>query len=75
MGRIDSGDIGREVNNGKIPNRWRRDVESKTTRSFIGIREIWGRDEGIYSNDYGSVLLFQCRTNTLKPRCRQGFQC
>ena len=23
-------------------------------------------DEGIYINEYGSVLLFQCRTNTLK---------
>ena len=31
-------------------------------------------DEGIYSNEYGSVLLFQCRTNTLKLRWRQGFE-
>ena len=31
-------------------------------------------DEGKYSNEYGSVLLFQCRTNTLKLRWRQGFE-
>ena len=31
-------------------------------------------DEGIFSNEYGSVLLFQCRTNTLKLRWRQGFE-
>ena len=31
-------------------------------------------DEGIYSNEYGSVLLFQCRTNTLKLGWRQGFE-
>ena len=31
-------------------------------------------DEGIYSNEYGSVLLFQCRANTLKLRWRQGFE-
>ena len=30
--------------------------------------------EGIYSNGYGSVLLFQCRTNTLKLRWRQRFE-
>ena len=31
-------------------------------------------DEDIYSNEYGSVLLFQCRSNTLKLRWRQGFE-
>ena len=31
-------------------------------------------DEGKYSNGYGSVLLFQCRTNTLKLRLRQRFE-
>ena len=31
-------------------------------------------DEGIYSHEYGSVLLFQCRTNTLILRGRQGFE-
>ena len=36
------------------------------------MREIWG-DEGIYSNEYGSVLLLQCtRTNTMKLGWRQG---
>ena len=31
-------------------------------------------DEGIYCNEYGSVLLFQCRTNTLKLKWRQSFE-
>ena len=31
-------------------------------------------DEDIYSNEYGSVLLFQCITNTLKLRWKQGFE-
>ena len=30
-------------------------------------------NDGIYSNEYGSVL-FQCTTNTLKFRWRQGFE-
>ena len=32
------------------------------------------RDESIFSNDYGSVLLFQCKTNTLKLRWSHGFE-
>ena len=52
--------------------QWRREVESKSTlqlyRHKIGIG-----DEGIYSNRYGSVLLFQCRTNTLRVGWRQRF--
>ena len=47
-------------------------MESKSTlqlyRHTIGIG-----DEGIYSNRYGSVLLFQCRTNTLRFGWRQRF--
>ena len=31
-------------------------------------------NEGIYRNEYGSVLLFQCRTNTLKLKWRQCFE-
>ena len=53
-------------------DRWRRDLESRTTlqlyRSKVGIGE-----EGIYRNVFGSVLMFRCRTNTLKLRWRDGF--
>ena len=28
----------------------------------------------VYSNEYGSAMLFQCRTYTLKLRWRQGFE-
>ena len=49
-----------------------REVESRSTlqlyRHKIGIG-----DEGIYSNRYGSVLLFNCRTNTLRLGWRQRF--
>ena len=53
-------------------DRWRRKVESRSTlqlhRHKIGIGH-----EGIYSNRYRSVLLFQCRTNTLRLGWRQRF--
>ena len=53
-------------------DRWRRDLESRTTlqlyRNKVGIRE-----EGIYRNVFGSVLMFRCRTNTLKLRWRDDF--
>ena len=54
-------------------NRWRRDIESKTMLELYRSKRNVG-DEGIYSNKYGSVLLFQYRTNTLKLRWRQGFE-
>ena len=54
-------------------NRWRRDIESKTMLVLYRSKGNFG-DEGIYSNEYGLVLLFQCRTNTLKLRRRQGFE-
>ena len=69
---MDSGDIGREVSKWEN-NRWRTDVESKTTLELYRSKGNVG-DKGIYSNEYGSVLLFQCRTNTLKLRWRQGFE-
>ena len=53
-------------------DKWRRDLESRTTlqlyRNKAGIGE-----EGIYRNVFGSLLMFRCRTNTLKLRWRDGF--
>ena len=69
---MDTDDIGREVNKWEN-NRWRKDIESKTTLELYRSKGNLG-DEGIYSHEYGSVLLFQCRTNTLKLRWRQGFE-
>ena len=66
VGRMDTDDIGREVNKWEN-NRRRRDIESKTTLEFYRSKGNFG-DEGMYSNEYGSVLLFQCRTITLKLR-------
>ena len=69
---MDTDNIGREVNKWEN-NRWRRDIESKTKLELYRSKRNLG-DEGIYSNEYGSVLLFKCRTNTLKLRWRQGFE-
>ena len=71
-GGMDADDIGMEVNNWE-KNRWRRDMESKTTLELYRSKRNMG-DESIYSNEYGSVLLVQCRTNTRKLRWRQGFE-
>ena len=51
----------------------KKDIESKTMLELYRSKKNMG-DEGIYSNEYGSVLLFQCRTNTLKLRWMQGFE-
>ena len=64
VGRMDADDIGNEVNNWEN-NRWRNDMESKTRQELYRSKRDMG-DESINSNEYGSVLLFQCRTNTLK---------
>ena len=64
--------IGREVTNWE-KNRWRMDIESKTTLELYMDKRSVG-DEGIYCNGNGSVLLFQCGTNTLKLRWRKGFE-
>ena len=71
-GGMDADNIEMEVNNWE-KNRWRRDIDSKTTLVLYRSKRNMG-DGGIYSNEYGSVLLFQCWTNTLKLRWRQGFE-
>ena len=51
---------------------WRREVESKTTLQLYRNKVNIG-DEEIYCNRLGAVILFQCRTNTLRLKWRQGF--
>ena len=49
--------------------RWRvRPRCSCTYRNKVSIG-----DEEIYCSRLGAVILFQCRTNTLRLRCREGF--
>ena len=51
---------------------WRREVEGKTTLQLYRNKvSIW--DEEIFCNRLGAVILFQCRTNTLRLKWRQGF--
>ena len=64
-------EIGRAVSRWE-GDRWGREVESKTTLQLYRSKTSIG-DEEMYNNSYGSALLFQCRTNTLRLRWRQGF--
>ena len=53
-------------------DRWRREVESKITLQLY-INKVSIGDEEIHRNRLGAVILFQCRTNTLRLKWRQGF--
>ena len=46
-------------------------VEGKTTLQLYRNKVSIG-DEEIYFNRLGAVILFQCRTNTLRLKWRQG---
>ena len=52
-------------------DRWRREVESKITLQLYCNKMSIG-DEEIYCNSLGAVILFQCRTNTMRLKWRQG---
>ena len=49
-------------------NKWRKNLESRTTLRLFRIGE-----DGIYRNVFGSVLMIRCRTNTLRLRWNDGF--
>ena len=53
-------------------NIWRRAVEGKFTLQLYRNKVSIG-DEEIYCNRLGAVILFQCRTNTLRLKWIQGF--
>ena len=53
--------------------RWRTEVEERETLEIYRAKKRMG-EEGLYSNDGGSVTLFRCRTNTLRLNWRQRFQ-
>ena len=70
--RTMSGDeVGLAVNRWVLEG-WRREVEGKTTLQLY-INNVSIGDEEIYCNRLGAVILFQCRTNTLRLKWRQGF--
>ena len=52
--------------------RWRTEVEERETLEIYRAKKRIG-EEGIYSNDGGSVTLFRCRTNKIKMNWRQRF--
>ena len=52
--------------------RWREDLDSKTTLRIYRNKADIG-EEGIYRNDFMSVLIFHRRSNTLGLRWRNRF--
>ena len=53
--------------------RWRQEMGEKTTLTLYSRHKTEIRQEEIYENDWSSVLLFRCRTNTLKLNWRERF--
>ena len=53
-------------------DRWRREMEGKITLQLY-INKVNIGDEEIYCSRLGAVILFQCRTNILRLKWRQGF--
>ena len=53
--------------------RWRNDKEGKTTLAVYNQFKKEICDEEIYINDHNSVLLYRCRSNTLKLGWRNRF--
>ena len=51
---------------------WRRKLKGKITLQLYKNKVSIG-DEEIYCNRLGAVILFQCRTNTLRLKWRKGF--
>ena len=45
--------------------RWRTEVEERKTLEIYRAKNKTG-EEGLYSNDSGSMTLFRCRTNPIK---------
>ena len=54
---------------GGVVNRWRREVEDKIMLQLYRNKMSIGYEE-IYCNRLGAVVLFQCRTNTLRLKWR-----
>lgn len=51
--------------NGWEQGRWREELSRRETLQ-VNSNKSRIQEENIYSNNFGSVLLFRCRTNTLK---------
>ena len=53
--------------------RWREGVEEKETLRIYRSKNQIG-EENIYTNSFGSMIMFRCRTNTLRLNWRNRFQ-
>ena len=67
-------DIKKEVNK-YDEKRWRIELESKTTvKLYAENKQKIQGEEKLYSNDFRSILLFRCRSNTLKLGWRNEYE-
>ena len=54
-------------------DRWNEERVQKSSISVYNECKSEIRDEGLYENDWGSVLLYRCRSNSLKLGWRERF--
>ena len=53
---------------------WSKDVNGKTTLGIYKKFKDSIKEEKIYNNSYSSVLLYQCRSNSIKLNWRKAFE-
>jgi len=68
---LSKGEIKDKVNRWDLEG-WRREIREKSTLAIYNVKERIEEMED-YRNDFGSVLLFRCRTNTLRLNWRRRF--
>ena len=54
-------------------DRWNEERMQKSTIRVYNECKSEIKDEGLYENDWGSVLLFRCRSNSLRLKWRERF--
>ena len=53
--------------------RWNEERRRKSSIELYNECKVKIEDEDIYENDWGSVLLYRCRTNSLRLNWRECF--
>ena len=54
-------------------DRWNEERMKKVTLGVYNECKSEIKDEGLYENDWGSVLLYRCRSNSLRLKWRERF--
>ena len=72
LGRLDGKDVKKEVYTWG-ESQWRRTMEEKSTLEMYRTNKEIIREEPMYDNTHGSMLLFRARTNSLPLNWRKRF--